>query len=191
MNEDILKAFDDLPRGSIILNLGDICLNSSVSFNDLRKIIDRMRNNGKHLWILLGNHDRDIMKYISGQYYMTPRDFFMALGFERVYEYPIILNNTYILSHEPIYLKPGTNLCNIHGHTHQFPVDENYFNRDCENWAMMEVVKKHMVSKQKNLDIDTSKKPYNRKVDPTTYQNVCWDYTHRFYQFDFIEDYHF
>ena len=93
----------------------------------------------------------------------------------------------YIFSHEPVYLNPGSNFYNIHGHTHQFPVDANYFNRDCENWAMMEVVKKYMVTKQKNLDIDTSVKPsYKKTVDPDNYIDVCWDYYHKILPFEEI-----
>ena len=187
MNEDLLKPFDELPRGSTILNLGDICMNSDVTFQELKTYIDRMRENDKHLWIVLGNHDRDTMSYHTGHNYDNPIDFFTALGFEKVFEYPFIYDGRCIFSHEPVYLRPGTNFYNIHGHTHQFPVDANYFNRDCENWAMMEVVKKYMVTKQKNLDIDTSIKPsYGKLVDPLDYIDVCWDYNHKILSFEEI-----
>ncbi len=190
MNEDILREFDKLPKGSIILNLGDFSLNSNISFNELKILVDRMRRNDKHLWIVLGNHDRDTMDYHTGHSYTNPRDFFTALGFERVYEFPILLEEKFLLSHEPVYLKPGSNIINIHGHTHQCLVDGNYFNRDCENWGMMEIVKKHMVTKQKNLDIDTSVKPYEKLVDVSNYQNVCWDYIHSIIPFESIVNIH-
>ena len=90
MNEDLLKPFDELPRGSTILNLGDICMNDKVSFQELKSHVDRMRENDKHLWIVLGNHDRDTMSYHTGHNYDNPVDFFTALGFEKVFEYPII-----------------------------------------------------------------------------------------------------
>lgn len=187
MNEDLLKPFDELPNGSTILNLGDICMNDKVSFQELKAYVDRMRENDKHLWIVLGNHDRDTMSYHTGHNYDNPINFFTALGFEKVFEYPFIYEGKYIFSHEPIYLKPGSNFYNVHGHTHQFPVDENYFNRDCENWAMMEVVKKYMLTKQKNLDIDTSiKSSYGKLVDPDNYADVCWDYCHKVLPFEEI-----
>lgn len=187
MNEDLLKPFDDLPKGSTVLNLGDICLSNKVSFQELKAYIDRMRDGNKHLWIVLGNHDRDTMPYHTGHNYDNPVDFFTALGFEKVLENPFIYEGKYIFSHEPMYLKPGSNFYNIHGHTHQFPVDANYFNRDCENWAMMEVVKKYMVTKQKNLDIDTSVKPsYKKTVNPDNYINACWDYNHKIISFEEI-----
>lgn len=187
MNENLLKPFDELPKGSTILNLGDICMNDKVSFQELKAYVDRMRENDKHLWIVLGNHDRDTMSYHTGHNYDNPIDFFTALGFEKVFEYPFIYEGKYIFSHEPVYLKPGSNFQNIHGHTHQFPVDANYFNRDCENWAMMEVVKKYMVTKQKNLDIDTSiKSSYGKLIDPDNYIDVCWDYCHKILPFEEI-----
>lgn len=187
MNEDLLKPFDELPRGSTILNLGDICMNDNVSFQELKSYIDRMKENDKHLWIVFGNHDRDTMPYHTGHNYDNPIDFFTALGFEKVFEYPFIYEEKYIFSHEPVYLRPGTNFYNVHGHTHQFPVDADYFNRDCENWAMMEVVKKYMLTKQKNLDIDTSVKPsYRKTVDPLDYIDVCWDYNHKILSFEEI-----
>ena len=187
MNEDLLKPFDDLPKGSIILNLGDICMNSDVTFQELKTYIDRMRENDKHLWIVLGNHDKDTMPYHAGHNYDNPIDFFMALGFEKVFEYPFIYEGKYIFSHEPVYLRPGTNFYNVHGHTHQFPVDTDYFNRDCENWAMMEIVKKYMLTKQKNLDIDTSvKSSYKKIVDPLDYIDACWDYNHKILSFEEI-----
>ena len=187
MNEDLLKPFNELPKGSTILNLGDICMNDKVSFQELKAYIDRMRENDKHLWIVLGNHDRDTMPYHIGHNYDSPVDFFTALGFEKVFEYPFIYKGKYIFSHEPVYLKPGSNFYNIHGHTHQFPVDSNYFNRDCENWAMMEVVKNIYLQSKKNLDIDTSIKSfYGKLIDPDNYIDVCWDYCHKVLPFEEI-----
>ena len=42
MNEDILKQFDELPEGSTILNLGDILLNSSKTFDELKYLVDNI-----------------------------------------------------------------------------------------------------------------------------------------------------
>jgi hypothetical protein len=43
-----------------------------------------------------------------------------------------------------------------------------------------------MLTKQKNLDIDTSVKPYRKVVDPLDYIDVCWDYTHKILSFEEI-----
>lgn len=179
MNEDIIKAFDELPDDSIIINNGDICLNSQVSFGQLKCFIDRMKKGNKQLWIIMGNHDRELQRYIKDQDYETSYDLLIGLGFDKVFEFPILIGDC-LFSHEPVYLKPGSNLINVYGHTHDVLIDKDYFNRDCENWAMMERVKKEGITEQKNLDIDTSVKPLGKLVDVDNYVNVCWDANKRF-----------
>ena len=189
MNEDILKEFDKLPDDCIIINNGDLCLNSQTTFNQLKAIVDRMKGNGRKLWIILGNHDREIQKFIKEHDYKTPTEFFTALGFDRVFPFPILIDNL-LLSHEPVYLgkKPVVNP--VVGHIHDIDVDKDYFNHSCENWAMMERVKKEGITNQINLDIDTS--ALNRKdlsIDPRYYYNVCWDRRKKIMKFSEIEEY--
>ena len=174
MNKDILKKFDELPAGSTIINNGDICLNSKVSFGQLKSFVDCMKTNDKKLWLIMGNHDREIKRFIKGQNYETSYELLVALGFDKVFEYPILIDNK-LFSHEPVYLKPGSNLKNYYGHTHDMNIDKDYFNRDCENWAMMERVAKEGITEQKNLNIDTSVKKYGKLIDVDNYRNVCWD----------------
>ena len=184
MNEDILKQFDELPAGSTIINNGDIGLNSSLDFDKLKYLVDRMKSNNKKLWIILGNHDRDMrLRCKSLRNFKSAEELFEAIGFDKVFSFPILLENKYLLSHEPVYLKPGCNLINIYGHTHDIDIDENYFNRDCENWAMAERVIKEGISE--NLEYpDTSVKPLGLFIDTSNYFNVCWDKHHRILKFD-------
>ena len=180
MDEKILQQFDELPDDCTIINLGDFVLNSTYSFDKLKYFVQRMkhvnheRRANRKLIMVLGNHDKDSPKYYKlSSYYM-----YKDLGFDKVYEFPIIVDK-YIFSHEPIYLNDKSNFINIHGHVHNIDVDKDYFNRDCENWAMMEVVKKFAISKQTNLDIDTSIKRKNKTIDVSMYKNICWDKYHR------------
>lgn len=174
MNEALLSKFDELPRGSTIINNGDIFLSSKISFYQMKRMVDRMKRNNKKLILVLGNHDRKTPTYIKAKW-RDPVDYFKALGFDEVQKYPILLEGEYLFSHEPVYLNPGSNLKNIYGHTHNYDVDENYFNRECENFATMEVAKKEGTTKQKNLDVDTSVKPLGKLIDTDNYVNVCWD----------------
>lgn len=185
MNEDIFKQFDELPSGSTIINLGDIALSGVLTFEKLKGFVDRMKQNDKKLWIILGNHDREMpfrVKDFKGKF-NSPYDLFIAAGFDRVFPFPIILGDK-ILSHEPIYLKPGSNLINYFGHVHDTDIDINYFNRDCENWAMMERVKAEAITQQTNLDIDTSIKLYGKEIDLNNYYNVCWDKHYKILPFE-------
>ena len=183
MNEDILKQFDELPEGSTILNLGDILLNSSKSFDELKYLVDRMKANNKKLWLVMGNHDRELSRYLKKQDFENSYDLLVALGFDRVYDKPIYMDGI-IFSHEPIY-----NTKNCHGHTHDIDIDKDYFNHECENWAMMERVKKEAISKQKNLDIDTSKNLTGKEINPKNYFNVCWDKHHQILPFNEVIEY--
>ena len=183
MNGDILKQFDELPEGSTILNLGDILLNSSKTFDELKYLVDRMKTNNKKLWLVMGNHDRELSRYLKKQDFESSYDLLVALGFDRVYDKPIYMDGI-IFSHEPIY-----NTKNCYGHTHDIDIDKDYFNHECENWAMMERVKKEAISKQKNLDIDTSKNLTGKEIDVKNYFNVCWDKHHRILSYDEVLKY--
>lgn len=165
MNEYILKQFDELPEDSTIYNLGDILLNSNVTFSELCELIKRMKQNNKKLILIMGNHDREINRYLKPKnQFNSSYELLKAAGFDEVYKHPILLEGKYILSHEPIYLSPNSNLRNIYGHTHDILIDKDYFNRDCENLAMMERIKSE----------DTFK--YSDKIiNPIMYANVCWD----------------
>lgn len=67
------------------------------------------RLNG-HKSLIIGNHDTESEKY----YY--------DCGFENVSKYPIIYENFWILSHEPMYINSNMPYANIFGHVHGSPL---------------------------------------------------------------------
>jgi len=130
MNEDILSEFDKLPTASTILNLGDLVVNSRLTFEDVKYLVDKMKTNNKHLWIVLGNHDRTLPRYLkSYDKNKSAVELFYELGFEIVFPEPIVIGN-YTFSHEPV------EDCdkNIIGHIHNTLLEDcglnrsNYFN---------------------------------------------------------------
>lgn len=71
--------------------------------NECIKILSQLKGN-KHL--IKGNHDvRSDEQYIE-------------MGFNFVSPYPIIYNNFFILSHEPLLLSQTTPYFNLYGHVH-------------------------------------------------------------------------
>lgn len=79
------------------------------SFHNKEKtatIVEKL--NGKKV-LILGNHDR-----------ARSFSWWKAVGFQDVYEFPIIYKNKYILSHEPFHVIDNNNhgLFNVHGHLH-------------------------------------------------------------------------
>jgi len=188
MNEDILKQFDELPAGSTIINLGDIALNSSLTFDKLKEFVDRMKKNDKKLWIVLGNHDREMNLRVKDlKRFKTPYDLFIALGFDRVFPFPILLEGKYLLSHEPVYLKPGSNLKQCYGHVHDCDIPEDYFCHEVENFAMMQRVQKEGITQQTNIDVDCEAiSDPSKVIDLNNYKNMCWDKHHRILKFEEI-----
>jgi calcineurin-like phosphoesterase family protein len=78
-----------------------------VSFYPKEKTIEVLnRFNGRKV-LIMGNHDR----HKSPQYWMD-------VGFERVSPHPVCVEETFWLSHEPMFLDDNTIYKNIHGHVH-------------------------------------------------------------------------
>ena len=108
MSQKLRKSWQEKVKSQdIIINLGDIAFKSNKG--DLTKVISNLPG---RKWLILGNHDR-------GHSMAWWRD----VGFERVYDFPIIYEKFYILSHEPIYINQSMPYVNIHGHTHSSSSD--------------------------------------------------------------------
>lgn len=56
--------------------------------------------------LIMGNHDDNLEKY----YY--------DCGFDKVSEYPVILDEFWMISHKPLYLNKNMPYANIYGHVH-------------------------------------------------------------------------
>lgn len=184
----INKAVPDSP-GIVLWNLGDVFygpMTSDKSFDELRHIISIMKGNYRRLKLVLGNHDKQFkelyLHHAKDFHWIENNDttveIFRKLGFDDVYDYPV-LNGKFIFSHEPVFLK-NSEFLNIHGHTHQMFVDENYFTWEIENHDM---VKKAFSDfdhpSLANIDFDKKWKDWEEYVvNPHKYINACWDAMH-------------
>lgn len=179
MKEDLLSEFDKLPDICEIWNLGDLYdTKDSHSLDEVKADVARMKGpkGTRKLYLILGNHDcckRGCNSRIS---------FYYAAGFDKVYDTPVIINDNLILSHEPVYIKPESNFVNIYGHTHDIPIDEGYFTKDFDNWAMIAKVCRKDGLKEPDIN-DFIKWP-EKIVDLKNYYNVCWDYRHKILDFN-------
>ena len=95
-----------------IYHLGDLACGRTKE--EIKSLIARLSG---HKILVMGNHDRD----------MTVREW-MDAGFEEVYPLPVLLNEFYILSHEPLYVNTAGPYANIFGHVHGNPAY-----RDCSS----------------------------------------------------------
>jgi len=64
--------------------------------------------------LVMGNHDTESEKY------------YFKCGFSSVSRYPIIYENFWILSHEPMYINSNMPYANIFGHVHNNPLYTDY-----------------------------------------------------------------
>ena len=179
MNEDIMKEFDALPEECDIYNNGDLFfvgdenrkkfLNSCL--DEMKDMVKRMKGpTGKRrLFLILGNHDN----------FHLPNEgrikFYYDLGFDKVYDTPIIIEDNFILSHEPVYISPANNFINLYGHVHDLDIEENYFCYDYDNYAMIT-----RVAKQEGIEPPPIELKWpGRKIILSKYLNVCWDKNHK------------
>lgn len=78
---------------------------------------------------LLGDIGSDIyvkelngIKYlVKGNHDLRDNAYYRTLGFTEVYDLPVILENFFILSHEPLYVNRNMPYANIFGHIHNDP----------------------------------------------------------------------
>lgn len=106
MNEKIVSNWNGLVADDDeIYFLGDVGDASCIN-----------RLKGKK-YLIKGNHDKlDNAEYIS-------------LGFDKVYDLPVIYNDFWILSHEPMYVNQNMPYANIFGHVHNNPMYKTVSNR--------------------------------------------------------------
>ncbi len=112
MNEDLIRNWNSVVgKNDVVYNLGDFALGDR---SRIPEFVSRL--NGK-INLVMGNHDwfhvRDDEKY-SGVV-----DFLYKSGFNRVYDRPILFEDFFILSHEPIpWSRNGLPYANLFGHVH-------------------------------------------------------------------------
>lgn len=104
MNEAmILKWNNTVSKSDIVYFLGDFAMGNKQTVKEFCQKL-----NGRK-FLVKGNHDG----------YSIPS--YMECGFEKVYDKPIIYNNFFILSHEPMFLTENMPYANIFGHVHNDP----------------------------------------------------------------------
>lgn len=185
MSWDIVNAINEqIPdkEGVVLWNLGDLLygkLFTDQTLAQLQSFISVLKGKHRTLNIVLGNHDKQFKKWadwnklqpLSKDSSFT--EIFLSLGFTNVYEHPIVYEDKFILSHEPVFLRKNSGFVNVHGHTHQILVDKDYFSIDLENSKM--VIKAYRDSGREPPKPVKKKDWKNWIVDPNMYYNVCWD----------------
>lgn len=111
MNYAIINNWNQtVGKDDTVIHLGDVAY-EDIDYFKLSHIINQL--NG-HKILIMGNHD----KYTTKKYWESV--------FHEVYDYPIIYNHWYMLSHEPLYMNAHMPYVNIFGHVHSNPTYKDY-----------------------------------------------------------------
>ena len=115
MNEEMVKRWNSaVKKDDIVWHLGDFSFGGK---ENLEKIFPQL--NGK-INLVMGNHDHYKIKY----YY--------DIGFHRVYDKIVIINDFVILSHAPLmFLNDNTPFFNIYGHIHNSDAYQTWTKHSC------------------------------------------------------------
>lgn len=101
MNEILIKNWNQIVRtGHIVFVLGDFAFCGKEPMREICKQLNGYK------YLIMGNHD------------LKSTTFYRNIGFDEVSKYPIIFQDNWILSHQPMPLAPGSILKNIYGHVH-------------------------------------------------------------------------
>lgn len=121
MENEIIKNWNTVvTKRDKVYHLGDFSM--CIKKKEVERIYSRL--NGIKV-LVKGNHDT--LGY----------NFYRSL-FDEYYKYPIILENFFILSHEPMFVNENMPYVNIHGHLHngghegEFNTSKHHFNVSIE-----------------------------------------------------------
>jgi len=138
MDATIIKNWNSVvKKDDKVFVLGD------VSFYDKEKTAEIIYSLNGYKILILGNHDNERSLH-----------WWKSVGFDEVIKYPIIYDDFYILSHEPMYLNENMPYMNIHGHIHNLKYESKQFfnvSVECIDYTPIsfEKIKETVVSKVK------------------------------------------
>lgn len=110
MNEEIISRWNDVVKEEdLVYILGDFGADGHEA-----SILNQLNGNK---YLVKGNHD------------VQSNEYYRSVGFVEVYEYPIIIKNFWILSHEPLYVNTNMPYANLFGHVHNSPIIKTFSSR--------------------------------------------------------------
>lgn len=109
-NEIIDRWNEVVNEDDTIYVLGDFAISNKRYVSE---ILERLKG---YKILVKGNHDC-----------LSYKDYLHA-GFDEVYFHPIIVDDFWIMSHEPLYMNNSMPYANIFGHVHANPIYKDYSN---------------------------------------------------------------
>lgn len=98
--------------------------NAQVAPEDLVYHLGDFSVQGKERYYLERLHGQKIL--VRGNHDLLSNAAYREMGFEEAYDLPVILNDFWILSHEPLYVNENMPYANIFGHVHASPLYKDW-----------------------------------------------------------------
>lgn len=119
MNMYMIRKWNSVVKSNdTVYHLGDFAFSGT---DDTKAILEQL--NGRKI-LVKGNHDR-----------RKTDTWWKRVGFDDVIDGGVILDNFFLLSHEPMYMNKNMPYVNIHGHIHSKKMEGNqYVNLSVELW---------------------------------------------------------
>lgn len=116
--EELIKLWNSVvDKDDIVYVVGDFIKVGCENFH-----INKLCNLNGTKYLIKGNHDT------------AENDFYINnCGFKNVYEHPIILDEFWIVSHEPQYINKNFPYANIFAHVHNNPI---YTTHSCRSYCV-------------------------------------------------------
>jgi len=119
MNNYMIEKWNKIvSKSDNIFHLGDFGIGNK---DFIKNLIAQLNGD---IFLILGNHDRS-----------KSDSWWIDVGIKSIYRYPIIIDQFFMLSHEPMYLNKNMPYINLHGHTHGLSYNSSqYINCSVENY---------------------------------------------------------
>lgn len=98
--------------------------NEAVGSDDVVYVLGDFGAEGYEAEILAKLNGRKFL--IKGNHDIKSNGEYRSFGFEEVYDYPIIIEGYWILSHEPLYVNTNMPYANLFGHVHNSPLIKDF-----------------------------------------------------------------
>jgi len=125
-SEEKIMRYENRPFKSITeMNKELICRwNNLVNADDEVYVLGDFGAYEEEIFILNQLNGRKFL--VKGNHDVKTNQFYRDLGFEEVYDHPVIIKDFWILSHEPLYVNSNMPYANIFGHVHNSPIIKTY-----------------------------------------------------------------
>ncbi len=125
-SEENIMKYENRPFESVAAMNGEIVnrWNSVVKEEDEVYVLGDFGAAGQEALMLSRLKGRKFL--VKGNHDVRSNQYYRDAGFEEVYDHPVIIQDFWILSHEPLYVNTNMPYANLFGHVHDSPMIKTF-----------------------------------------------------------------